>query len=216
MVNVADEFGIELANAGRPVFKNAGFDLVYDKSYPLGVQDLAPVVKAAKASNPDAFVAWSYPPDSFGLADQAKIEGLNVKAYYSAVGTAFPGFGGKFGKSAENILGAGGVQNTPAIQDYRKRHKEVTGVDPDYWGSAIYYAALQVLEQSIEAVGEPDRKKVNDYIKSRTFETIAGTIDQRKQSNPWFWTVGQWKDGVFHGVKGVNTKDADVSLKTGW
>jgi branched-chain amino acid transport system substrate-binding protein len=216
MVNVADEFGIELANAGRPVFKNAGFDLVYDKSYPLGVQDLAPVVKAAKASNPDAFVAWSYPPDSFGLADQAKIEGLNVKAYYSAVGTAFPGFGGKFGKSAENILGAGGVQNTPAIQDYRKRHKEVTGVDPDYWGSAIYYAALQVLEQSIEAVGEPDRKKVNDYIKSRTFETIAGTIDQRKQSNPWFWTVGQWKDGVFQGVKGVNTKGADVSLKAGW
>lgn len=216
MVNVADAFGIELANAGRPVFKQYGFDLVYDKSYPLGTQDLAPVVKAAKAANPDAFVAWSYPPDSFGLAEQAKIEGLNVKAYYSAVGTAFPGFGAKFGKSAEHILGAGGMQNTPPVQDYRKRHKEVTGVDPDYWGSAIYYAALQVLEQAIEGVGSTDRKAVNDYIKSRTFETIAGTIDQRKQSNPWFWTVGQWKDGVFHGVKGVNTKDAEVSLKTGW
>jgi branched-chain amino acid transport system substrate-binding protein len=216
MVNVADEFGIELANAGRPVFKKYGFDLVYDKSYPLGVQDLAPVVKAAKAANPDAFVAWSYPPDSFGLAEQAKVEGLNVKAYYSAVGTAFPGFGAKFGKSAENILGAGGVQNTPPIQDYRKRHKELTNVDPDYWGSAIYYAALQVLEQSIEAVGSTDRKAINDYIKSRTFETIAGTIDQRKQRNPWFWTVGQWKDGVFHGVKGVQTKDADVALKAGW
>src|SRR5262249_33052944 len=39
VVNVADDFGIELANAGRPLFKAAGFDIVYDKSYPLGTQD---------------------------------------------------------------------------------------------------------------------------------------------------------------------------------
>jgi branched-chain amino acid transport system substrate-binding protein len=55
------------------------FDIVYDKSYPLGTQDYAPVIKAAKSTSPDAFVAWSYPPDTFGLAEQAKIEGLNVK-----------------------------------------------------------------------------------------------------------------------------------------
>jgi len=75
VVNVADDFGIELANAGRPLFKTAGFNIVYDKSYPLGTQDLAPVMKAAKAAGPDAFVAWSYPPDTFGLAEQAKIRG---------------------------------------------------------------------------------------------------------------------------------------------
>jgi branched-chain amino acid transport system substrate-binding protein len=68
VVNVADAFGIELANAGRPVFQQAGFEIVYDRSYPLGTQDYAPVMKAAKAANPDAFVAWSYPPDTFGLA----------------------------------------------------------------------------------------------------------------------------------------------------
>ena len=92
VVNVGDDFGIELANAGRPIFKEAGFGVVYDKSYPLGTQDYAPVVKAAKAANPDAFVAWSYPPDTFGLADQAKIENLAVKAYYCAIGCAFQAF----------------------------------------------------------------------------------------------------------------------------
>ena len=75
VVNVGDDFGIELANAGRPLFKKNGFEIVYDKSYPLGTQDYTPVVKAAKAANPDAFVAWSYPPDTFGLADASKIEG---------------------------------------------------------------------------------------------------------------------------------------------
>ncbi len=47
MVNVADAFGIELANAARPIFKRAGFKIVYDKSYPLGTQDLSPVIKGA-------------------------------------------------------------------------------------------------------------------------------------------------------------------------
>jgi branched-chain amino acid transport system substrate-binding protein len=96
-VNVGDDFGIELANAGRPLFKAAGFEIVYDKSYPLGTQDYTPVIKAAKAANPDAFVAWSYPPDTFGLADAAKIEALSVKAYYCAVGCAFQGFSQKNG-----------------------------------------------------------------------------------------------------------------------
>ena len=45
--------------------------------------------------------------DTF-LTAQAK-KGLDVKAYYTAVATAFPVFAGKFGKSAEGILGAGGI-----------------------------------------------------------------------------------------------------------
>ena len=199
MVNVGDTFGIELANAARPVFKKFGFNIVYDKSYPLGTQDLAPVIKAAKAAKPDSFVAWSYPPDSFGLAKQAKIEGLNVKVYYSAVATAFPAFGKVYGKSAENILGAGGVLNTPAVKKYMKAHKQVTGVDADFWGSPVYYAVTQLLSESIEAVGL-DRRAVTKYIKSRTFDTIIGKVDLRKQNHPVFWTVGQWQNGVFEGV----------------
>ncbi len=216
MVNVADTFGIELANAARPVFKKFGFDIVYDKSYPLGTQDLAPVIKAVKAAKPDSFVAWSYPPDTFGLAKQAKIEGLNVKVYYSAVATAFPAFSKVFGKSAENILGAGGVANTPAVRKYMAAHQKETGVAADFWGSAVYGAVTQILEQSIEAVGA-DRKAVLEYVKSRKFNTLVGEVDLRKQNMPVFWTVGQWQNGVFEGVKGVGTSNEKaVKLKSGW
>jgi branched-chain amino acid transport system substrate-binding protein len=217
MVNVADAFGIELANAGRDLFKKASFDIVYDKSYPLGTQDLAPVVKAAKAANPDAFVAWSYPPDTFALAEQAKIEGLDVKAYYSAVATAFPAFYGKYGKSAENVLGAGGVVDTPEVQAYMKRHKDLTGVDADYWGSAFYYALLQIIEQAVEGVGSTDRAAITAYMKSHKFKTIVGEIDVRNQKLDKFYTVGQWQDGKFQAVNGVGfTEFKPVRLKTGW
>ena len=218
MVNVADAFGIELANVGRPAFKAAGFDIVYDKSYPMGTQDLSPVIKGAKASNPDAFVAFSYPPDTFGLTEQAKIEDFNVKAFYTAVATAFPAFAGKFGKSAEGILGAGGVNpDTPEMQAYIEEHKAVKGVAPDYWASAVMYASLQVLGQAIEGVGSKDRDAIITYLKNNTFETVMGPVDFVNQNNEAFWTVGQWQGGKFYGVSSTGRPGAKpVILKPAW
>ena len=208
MVNVADAFGIELAESARPIFKEAGLQIVYDKSYPLGTQDLSPIVKGAKAANPDAFVAWSYPPDTFGLTAQAKIEGLNVKAFYTAVATAFPVY---------RVLGAGGVNpDTPEMKAYYTAHKKVTGKDADYWASPVMYATLQVLEQAIEAVGT-DRKAVTDYIKKASFKTVMGPWKFTNQSIHEFWTVGQWQNGVFYGVSSTGLPGAKpVITKTGW
>ncbi len=95
MVNIADEYGIEISNISKTQFPAAGFEIVYNKSYPLGTQDYAPVIKGAKATNPDAFIAWSYPPDTFGLTEQAKIENFNVRVYFNGIGCAFPGYSGK-------------------------------------------------------------------------------------------------------------------------
>jgi branched-chain amino acid transport system substrate-binding protein len=217
VVNVGDDFGIELANAGRPLFKEAGFEIVYDKSYPLGTQDYTPVIKAAKAATPDAFVAWSYPPDTFGLADAAKIEGLNVKAYYSAVGCAFQGFSQKNGAAAENILGAGGVVDTAEIRDFYKLHKEVTKVDADYWGSPFYYSMLQVLTQSIEAVGSMDRMAIAAHFRGRKFETLIGEAEMPGQILDKVYTVGQWQGGFFAAVNGEGFSNySQVKLKTSW
>lgn len=218
MVNVADAFGIELAEAARPIFKKHGLEIVYDKSYPLGTQDLAPVMKGAKAASPDAFVAWSYPPDTFALAELAKIEGLNVKAYYSAVATCFPAFAGKYGKSAEGVLGAGGINpDAPEMKGYYEEHKKLTGVDADYWAGPVTYASLQVLEQAIEGTGGVDKAAVTDYIKKNGFKTVLGNWSFKNQVIEQFWTVGQWQGGKFVGVESTGKAGAKpVQLKTGW
>lgn len=218
MVNVADSFGIELADAARPIFTDAGFELVYDKSYPLGTPDLSPIIKGAKAAAPDAFVAWSYPPDTFGLTEQAIIEGLDVGAYYTAVATCFPAFGAKFGSKINGVLGAGGVNpDTDKMKDYFAKHKEITGKDADYWASANTYVSLQILEQAIEGVGEVDREKVTQFIKDTTFDTIMGDITFENQVSRKFWTVGQWQDGVFRGVASSNMEGAaEIQDKSGW
>ena len=218
MVNVADAFGIELADRARELFGEAGFDIVYDKSYPLGTPDLSPVMKGAKESGAKAFVAWSYPPDSFGLAEQAIIEDLDVKLYYSAVATSFPAFKGAYGNKINNVLGAGGTDvDNPAIAAYRKAHMDITGKVADYWASANTYASLQILEQAIVGAATLDREVVTQYIKDNSFETVMGELSFTNNFSNTFWSVGQWQDGVFRGVKGSNVIGAvPVRAKTGW
>ncbi|MFC3228362.1 amino acid ABC transporter substrate-binding protein [Marinibaculum pumilum] len=218
LVNVADAFGIELANAGRAALEAAKFDIVYDSSYPLGTQDLAPVINGAKAAEPDAFVAFSYPPDTFALTEQARISDFAPKAFYVGVATAFPAYAGKFGAAAEGVLGAGGVNaGTDAMKAYRARHKEVTGQEADYWASPVMYASLQILEQAIERAGTLDRAKVIEQLKNGSFDTVMGTMTFDGNVNRKFWTVGQWRDGVFHGVAstGMEGEMAPVA-KEGW
>ena len=181
----------------------AGFDIVYDKSYPLGTQDYSPVIKAAKAADPDAFIAYSYPPDTFGLTDQAKIEDLNVKAYYNGIGCAFAGFYGKYGAAAENVIGFGGMPDNQKTRAFLKLHKEVTGVDSDYNACPYIYANGQVLTQAFEGAGTVDREAITAYLKSHTFKTLIGEIDLRSQLQNIAYTVGQWQNGFFHSVAAV-------------
>ena len=42
MVSIADGFGIDLSAAGRKALTDAKFNLAYDKTYPIGTQDLSP------------------------------------------------------------------------------------------------------------------------------------------------------------------------------
>jgi branched-chain amino acid transport system substrate-binding protein len=93
----------------------------------------------------------------------------------------------------------------------------VTGVDADYWGSPMYYALLQTVTQAIEGVGEMDREKITQHLKSNTYKTIIGEADIRSQQLKRVWTVGQWQGGIFHAVNGVGFDNYQpVKLKSGW
>ncbi|HEU4380515.1 MAG TPA: amino acid ABC transporter substrate-binding protein [Hyphomicrobiaceae bacterium] len=201
MVSVADAFGIELASAARPAMKAAGFELVLDKSYPLGTQDMQAIVKDAMASGADSFVAFSYPPDTIAITDAAKVLAYNPKVFYTAVGTAFPLFKAKFGASAEGVMGVGGWNvDSPLLKAYFKRHSEVIGREPDRWASPVTYVSLQMLQQAIERVGKIDHAAIVKELQSGTFDTIMGKIKLDGNVMPIVWWVGQWQDGEFVGL----------------
>jgi len=203
MINVDELFGLEQAGALEKAFKEKGIAIVEKKSYPIGVKDLQPVLSDIMAKKPDAFIALSYPPDTFLITGQSKAIGFNPKAFYAAVGTAFPVYRDKMGaETVEGVMGLGtwNPKANPAARAYFEAHVKRWQKEPDRWASAHCWAGLQITQLAIEKVGL-DRKKMRDYIAANEFDTIIGKIkfkDGENISTPG--VVSQWQSGEFEVV----------------
>jgi branched-chain amino acid transport system substrate-binding protein len=202
MISIADGFGIDLSQAARKGFTDAGFKLAYDKSYPIGTQDLSPLIGEAQRSGADTFVAFSYPPDTMALTEQSKVASYAPKVMFLGVGVGFPMYAQRFAANVEGIMSLGGWSKDNAnTAAYAKKHEEMFKRGPDRWGSQIGYASLQMLEQAIERVGKIDRAAIIKELQTGTFDTVLGKVklvDNMMQDN--FWLIGQWQDGFFVGV----------------
>jgi branched-chain amino acid transport system substrate-binding protein len=201
MLSVADQFGIGLAKAARRALKKNGFDLLYDRSYTVEPRNMRAIMTEVAQLNPDSFVAFSYPPDTIAITEQARELSFNPKVFYTAVATAFPLYKQRFGADVEGVTGLGGWNaNAPASKSYLKRHLEMTGQEPDRWASPITYASLQMPKQAIERVGTIDRAAVIEELQTGTFETILGPVKLQNNLYKENWWVGQWQNGEFHGI----------------
>jgi branched-chain amino acid transport system substrate-binding protein len=200
-VHVAEQTGVELHSSFLESCKKHGIEVVFSKSYPLSVSDLSPVIREAMQTQPDGFFAFSYPTDTFMLAEQSQVLGFNPALYYSAVGTPFPAFKAKLGDKVNGVLLWGGLDHKAAgLAEYRTRHKAMYNRDTEA-GAVGMYATLQVLQQAIERVGDiAERKKIRDEIATGSFQTIFGTLKFKDQLNADPWTVGQWQNGEVVGV----------------
>lgn len=202
MISIADGFGIDLSQAARKGFTDAGFKLAYDKSYPIGTQDLSPLIGEASRSGADTFVAFSYPPDTMALTEQSKVASYAPKVMFLGVGVGFPMYVQRFGANVEGIMSLGGwSKDNASTLAYAKKHEEKFKRGPDRWGSQVGYSSLQMLEQAIERVGKIDRAAIIKELQTGTFDTVLGKVkmvDNMMKDN--FWLIGQWQDGFFAGV----------------
>jgi branched-chain amino acid transport system substrate-binding protein len=210
MLSVGDQFGAEFSAGFSAGLKANGYELVLQKSYPLGAADLTNEIKEAKASGADTFIAGSYPPDTFMLTGTAITQGYNPKVFYTAVGTAFAEYGANFKDKVQGVLGIGGWDpSLPGAMDYYKRQQTVTGHAPDDWASPVTYASLQILQRAIEKAGTLDRKKVLDTIANDgPWNTIVGPIDLKTHIREHQIGAGQWQGGQFVGVSPSDMPDA--------
>jgi branched-chain amino acid transport system substrate-binding protein len=212
VVHVALEYGVEMHAAFVEAAKKDGLEVVLSKSYPLGVSDLQPLIREVMASGAEAFVAMSYPPDTFMLTEQCQIVNYNPKFMYVAIGGVFPTYKGKFGDKVNGILAYGGVDwNGPGVAEYRKAHRDFLNRDSEA-GAVNVYAGLQVVQQAIESVGEIDRKKIRDAIAGGKFQTVWGELSYTSQRNANPWCVGQWQNGDIVGIYPANKAGAKPLL----
>ena len=204
-VYVDDLFGLENYAALKVALSGSGISLVQDTSYPGGVKDLSPVLRSIKDKNPDAFVGFTYPPDTILVSRQSKEIGFNPKFFYASVGTAFQLYRNVMTPAgAEGVLGMGSwnQKTSPSAKTYYEAHVKKFGAakEPDRWASGHTWAGLEIITNAVAKVGL-DRKAMRDYVANTTHKTIIGDVKFTGSENTATpGTVSQWQNGEFEVV----------------
>ena len=221
VVYVDDLFGLENYAALKVALAGSGIAIVEDKSYPLGVKDLSPVLRSMKDKNPDAFVGLTYPPDTILVSRQSKEIGFNPKFFYASVGTAFQLYRNVMQAGAEGVLGMGSWngKTSPAAKAYFDAHVKKFGAakEPDRWASGATWASLEILTAAVAKVGL-DKKAIRDFVAGTEHKTIIGKIKFAGSENVGTpGSVGQWQKGEFEVVwpKAIATAPL-VPVKPAW
>jgi branched-chain amino acid transport system substrate-binding protein len=220
VIYVDDLFGLENYAALKVALQGSGIQLVEDKSYPGGVKDLSPVLRSIKDKNPDAFVGFTYPPDTILASKQAKEVGFNPKVFYASVGTAFQLYRNVMTPAgAEGVTGMGSwnSKTSPGAKAYFDAHVASQKKEPDRWASGATWASLEILTNAVAKHGL-DRKAIRDYVAGTTHKTILGDIKFAGSENVGTpGTVGQWQNGEFEVVWPTHLATAKLNAnKSAW
>ncbi|HEX6018513.1 MAG TPA: amino acid ABC transporter substrate-binding protein [Burkholderiaceae bacterium] len=204
VIYVDDLFGLENYAALKVAVQGSGISIVEDKSYPLGVKDLSPVLRSMKDKNPDAFIGLTYPPDTILASRQSKEIGFNPKFFYASVGTAFQVYRNVMGAGAEGVLGMGSwnSKTSAGAKAYFDAHVKKFGAqkEPDRWASGACWAALEIMTAGVAKVGL-DRRALRDYVANNEHATILGKIRFVGSENVGTpGSVCQWQKGEFEVV----------------
>ncbi len=162
-----------------PYVKEAGFNVLMRKDYPMGAKDLTTLLSQVKGKNPEAVIALCYPAGAFTITTQAQEVGLNPKFFFELVGPCVVVFGPKFGAATEGIATMGHWSpkgKWPGAKDFYDRYMAKFNKKPDYLNSVLAYTSCQILQQAIQKVGSFDWNKLRDYIANSEFQTINGPI----------------------------------------
>src|SRR5207248_10989518 len=99
------EFPHNAADGARKNAKEAGLQIVYDKTYPPSTTDYTPIVRAVDAANADVVFSASYPPDAVGMVRAANEIGLKAKIFGGGlVGLQYASIKQQLGPQLNGIL----------------------------------------------------------------------------------------------------------------
>jgi len=202
------DFAKKAADGARENATKMGFKLVYDRSYPPNTVDFAPILRGIQASNPDFVYIASYPTETVGIARAANEIGLKTKLFGGGmVGLQYAAIKTQLGELLNRIVDYDFYVPEPTvpfkgIESFLARYQaKAPSIGADLLGYFIppfAYANGQVLEQAVTAVGSLDQKKLGDYIKTHSFDTIVGKVEYAPN--------GEWKNPRVLWVQYQNVK----------
>jgi branched-chain amino acid transport system substrate-binding protein len=216
-----DPFAAPVVAGAKAALEAAGVKTVYSETYAADTKNFDTIASAIKNAHPDLLFHGAQFEDGIGLTRALLKSGFKPKMFFQ---TNAPSFADQFseGIGANNTEGVAfavsysSEAKTPGNEEFVAKYKELfDGAEPPE-DAADAYAAAQVLQAAVEAVGGvDDQAKLADWVRSNEVSTILGTLKWDKTGAP----VGQFLIGQWQGGKAQIVLPADVStaqIKTSW
>jgi branched-chain amino acid transport system substrate-binding protein len=217
---IDDPFAAPAVEGIRKILEDAGVETVYQETYAVDTRNFDTIANAMKAKNPDMVVSGAVFEDGVGLIRSMLKVGFKPQWLYQ---TSAP-------SNAEQFSDAVGVENTEGIlyavshaptADTPGNEEFVKAYDDKFGGlppedAADAYAAAQVLQAAVEAVGSiDDQEKIANWIRDNKVDTILGTLQWNEDGSPnGEFLIGQWQNGTAEIVLPEDVQTAKI--EQGW
>ena len=205
----------------REILEGAGIETVYEETYAIDTKNFDTIVNAMKNAEPDLVVHGAQFEDGIGLTRSMLKADFTPEMFYQ---TNAPSFGDQFSEgigpeNTEGVLYAVSHSpdaDTPGNAEFVAKYEEMFGTGEVPEDAADAFAAAEVLQAAVEAVGAiDDQQALADWLHENEVETILGPLSWDETGAPTGeFLIGQWQGGH---PEIVLPEDAATSeIEVGW
>ena len=187
----------------RGMLEEAGVETVYEETYAIDTKNFDTIVSAMKNADPDLVVHGAQFEDGIGMTRSMLKADFTPDMFFQ---TNAPSFGSQFtdGIGEENTEGIfyavshSPDADTPGNAEFVAKYEEMFGDGEVPEDAADAFAAGEVLQAAVEAVGSiDDQKALADWLHENEVETILGPLSWDETGAPQGeFLIGQWQNGA--------------------
>jgi len=216
-----DPFAAPNVDGIRQVLEGAGIKTVYKTTYAIDTKNFDSIVAAMKSADPDLVVHGATFEDGVGVTRAMLKSGWTPKMFYE---TSTPSFADQYVKAigkanTEGVMYAVSYSpeaDTPGNKEFVAQYKKMFHSDIPPEDAADAYAAAQVMQAAVKAVGSiDDQAKLADWLRSNKVSTILGDLTWDDTGAPQGdFLIGQWLNGTAEIVLPADV--ATAKAEVGW
>jgi branched-chain amino acid transport system substrate-binding protein len=219
-----DPFAQPVIDSVRRQLETIGIKTLYSKVYPAETSNFDSIAGDIGAAKPDLIVQGAGFEDGVGLVRSLKKANFVPKVMFQ---TSAPSNGDQYIKGVGGASSADGVfyavswspeTNFPLNQEFVQQYQARFGGLPEE-DAADAFAAGQVLQAAVEAVGSLDQDRISDWLHDNRVQTILGPLSWDETGAPQgTFILAQWQGDRSRVVlpRAVADTDTIIFPKKGW
>ena len=219
-----DPFARPVVESVQRQLETIGIRTVYSKVYPAETNNFDTMAGEIKDKRPDLIVQGAVFEDGVGLIKSLKNADYTPKVMFQ---TSAPSNGDQYIKAVGGPGPANGVfyavswspdTNYPLNQQFVQQYQAKFGGAPEE-DAADAFAAGEVLQAAVEAVGSLDQDRVSEWLHNNKAQTILGPLSWDETGAPQqAFILAQWQGNLSKVVlpREVANTDTIIFPKTNW